>query len=154
MILRKLTGWPTWEWKDPFRELDFVRRELGRLAQGMPGGTLQGPWTGVYPAVNITEDPDNFYIRAEVPGIKADELDISVTGNTLSITGERKPSNDKEDVKYHRRERETGKFSRVISLPGDIDTSKVEASSADGILTVVLPKAEIAKPKQISVKAS
>ncbi|MBW2035652.1 MAG: Hsp20/alpha crystallin family protein, partial [Deltaproteobacteria bacterium] len=85
---------------------------------------------------------------------KADELDISVTGDSLTISGERKIPSEDENANYHRRERESGKFSRVLSLPGQIDTSKVEASTADGIFTVVLPKSEAAKPKQITIKAS
>jgi HSP20 family protein len=154
MIMRRLTGWPTMGWRNPLDELDFVRRELGRLAQGLTGGSIEQPSAGVFPAVNVTEDKDNFFVRAELPGIKADDLDISITGKTVTIAGERKASNEGEGVKYHRRERDSGRFSRVISLPSDIDVSKVEARSTDGILTVVLPKAETTKPKQIKVKAA
>ena len=108
----------------------------------------------MFPLMNVTESKDNYYVRAELPGIKADELDISVTGNTLSISGERKIPSEDEKAQYHRREREAGKFSRIISLPSQVDTKRVEAHCADGILTVVLPKAEEAKPKQIAVKTS
>jgi len=124
------------------------------LTEGLTGRTFREPVAGVFPLMNVTEDSDNYYLRAELPGIKAEDLDISVTGDTLSIAGERKIETENENAKYHRSEREAGKFSRIITLPGQIDTGKVEAGSADGILTVVMPKAEIAKPKQISVKAS
>lgn len=154
MIMRRLTGWPTLEWRDPLRELDFVRRELGRLAQGLTDRTYEQRSAGVFPPLNVTEDKENFFIRAELPGIKADQLDISVTGKSVSISGERKPSKEDENLKYHRRERDTGMFSRVVDLPSDIDVTKVEARAADGILTVVLPKSEKAKPKQITVKTS
>jgi HSP20 family protein len=106
---------------------------------------------GVYPLINLTEDKDNYYVRAEMPGLKADELSISVTANNLSISGERKIASEGENVRYHRREREAGTFSRILGLPGEVDADKVEANHVNGILTVVIPKAETAKPKQITV---
>jgi HSP20 family protein len=104
--------------------------------------------------MNVTEDKDNFYFRAELPGIKADALDISITGENLSISGERKIPAEEENAKYHRREREAGKFSRIISMPAQVDAEKVNAKCADGMLTIILPKAAAAKPRQITVKAS
>ena len=154
MIVRRLTGWPVFDRMNSLRELDFLRRGMDRLAQGLGERFLDGFSAGVFPALNVTEDEDNYYVQAELPGIKAGELDISVTERNMSISGERKPSDDQESFKYHRRERDSGKFSRVISLPTPIDTSKVEASSKDGVLSVVLPKSEAVKPKQISVKPS
>jgi HSP20 family protein len=109
------------------------------------------PQAGVFPLVNLTENKDKYFIRAELPGVKADELDLQVTGNNLAISGERKIAAEDESAKYHRREREAGTFSRMIGLPGEVDSDKVEAKLENGILTVVVPKAEIAKPKQISV---
>ena len=154
MLLRRITGWPTGDWRSPFEELERMRRQMDWLTEGFTGRLYREPIAGVFPLMNVTEDNDNYYIRAELPGIKADELDISVTGNTLSIAGERNITPDNENAKYHRREREAGKFSRIISLPTQIDTGKVEASSSNGVLKVVLPKAEAAKPKQITVKVS
>jgi HSP20 family protein len=107
----------------------------------------------VFPLVNLTEDKDNYYVRAELPGVKADELDIQATANNLAISGERKIAAAAEGARYHRREREAGTFSRMIGLPGDIDTAKVNAQLQNGILTVVVPKAEVAKPKQITVSS-
>ncbi len=144
-------GWPGWGWRVP-TELDRMRREMDRLFEGVTGGLSREPAAGVFPLTNVTEDTKNYYVRAELPGIKANELDISVTGEGISISGERKFASEKKDARYHRREREAGKFSRVISLPGHIDTDKVEANCTDGILTVVLPKQAAAKAKQISVK--
>jgi HSP20 family protein len=114
--------------------------------------SYQRPQAGVFPLINLTEDQNSYYIRAELPGINADELDIQATGNNIAISGERKIAAEQEGSKYHRREREAGKFSRAIGLPGDIDTNKVEAKLENGILTVVVAKAEAAKPKQITVK--
>jgi HSP20 family protein len=124
------------------------------LSESLPGRFLAEPFAGVFPLVNVTEDKDRFLVRAELPGIKPNELEISVAGNNLSISGERKLELQDAGAQYHRREREAGQFSRVISLPAPIDADKVEAHSAEGILTIVLPKAEIAKPKQIAIKTS
>ena len=154
MLFRRVTGWPTWDWTSPFGELERMRRQMDWLNEGLTRGTLRTPSAGVFPLMNVTEDKDKYYVRAELPGLKADDLDISVTGDTLSISGERKlPAEDKK-AQYHRREREAGRFSRIVTIPSQIDTGKVEARCADGVLTVTLPKAEAAKPKQISVKAS
>jgi HSP20 family protein len=104
--------------------------------------------------MNVTEDKDTYYVRAELPGLNAEDLDISVTGDSLSISGERRLVGEDEKAQYHRREREAGRFSRIVALPGEIDTGKVEARCSDGILTVSMPKAEEAKPRQIAVKTS
>jgi len=154
MLLRRTTRWPTWNWTGPFDELDRMRRQMDLLSQGLSRGLWQEPAAGVFPLINVTEDKGNYYVRAELPGFKGDDLDISVTGDTLSIAGERKISPENEKATYHRREREAGRFSRIINLPGQLDTGKVEADCKDGILTVTLPKSEAAKPKQIAVKAS
>ncbi|RLC24890.1 MAG: Hsp20/alpha crystallin family protein [Deltaproteobacteria bacterium] len=151
MLIRRLSGWPEW---DPFEELGRMRREMDRLMEGLTRSLPGDGSAGVFPLINLTEDMDNFYVRAELPGMAADDLEISVTGNSLSISGERKIPVEDENAVYHRREREAGKFSRMISLPSEIDTGKVEAVSTDGLLTITLPKAEAAKPKQITVKAS
>jgi HSP20 family protein len=154
MLLRRLTGWPTGVWRSPFEELEQIRREIDRAYGDLSGRVFRGQIAGVFPLTNVFEDKDNFYVRAELPGIKADELNISVTTDSLSIAGEREIGMEKENARYHRREREAGKFSRVISLPSQIDPEKADARSANGVLTVVLPKAQANKPKQISVKAT
>lgn len=154
MIVRRITGWPTWDWKNPMEELERMRREMERVAGDISGGSFREPAAGVFPLLNVTEGKDVYYVRAELPGIKAEDFDISVTGNNLSISGERKIPVESDKAKYHRREREAGKFSRMISLPAQIDTAKVEARCSEGVLTMVLPKSESAKPKQITVKTS
>ena len=154
MLLRRLTGWPKWEGRSPFEELEQMRRDIDRVFRDLSGRVSGAPVAGVFPLTNLTEDGDNYYVRAELPGIKAEELDISVTGDSLSVSGERKIPMEKENARYHRREREAGKFSRMVSLPSQIDPEKAEARCAEGILTVILPKAEAAKPKQIAVKTS
>ena len=154
MLLRRVTNWPSTSFDSPFDTFERMRRDLDRLYGTLAGDLSKEPGAGVFPLMNVTEDNDRFYVRAELPGIKADELDITVTGDNLTISGERKIPAEGEQVRYHRREREAGKFSRVITLPSQINTDKVEAMSKDGILTIVLPKSEMARPKQISVKTS
>jgi len=154
MILRRISDWPTGGWRSPFEELERMKRQVDRLSEGLAGRFFGEPTAGVFPLITLTEDHDNYYVRAELPGIKAKDLDLSVTGNNLSIAGERKILPEDENANYHRREREAGKFSRVITVPSQVDTTKVEAHSEDGILTVVLPKAESAKPKQITIKTT
>jgi len=154
MILRRVSNWPTWGWRNPFEELERMRRQMDWLSSGLSRNLLDEPAAGVFPPMNVTEDKDGYYVRAELPGLKADELEISVTHDTLSIAGERKIAAEDEKAQYHRSEREGGKFSRIVSLPAQIDADKVEARCADGILTVTLPKAEKAKPRQIVAKSS
>ena len=154
MLLNKIATWPIGNTTNIFDEMERLRRQMDLLVGGLSGELERESVSGVFPLMNVTEDKDNYYIRAELPGFKADDLEISVTGNTMSISGERKLDVDDENAQYHRREREFGKFSRIITLPTQIDTNKVEAHCEDGVLTVTLPKAEEAKPKQITVKAS
>jgi HSP20 family protein len=134
--------------------MENLRRELSRVLESTSRTSDFGPTSGVFPLTNVTEDGESFYLRAELPGVGAEDVDISVTGDSISLSGKRAIPTEDETVKYHRRERESGSFRRMVKLPTAIDTSKVEAKSNDGVLTVVLPKAETAKPRQISVKAS
>ncbi len=152
MMLRRMFDTPAWGWRSPFGELENMRRQLEKFSQEVGRGRVQSPWSGVFPLLNLTEDNDAYHIRAELPGLKAEDVDISVTGNNIAISGERKiPSEDKE-AKYHRREREAGRFSRMLNLPGEVDSSRVEAHLANGVLTMLVPKAEKAKLRQITVK--
>lgn len=151
MIFRRPLYSPTWGLGSAFEELERMRRQLDELSGGFERRPYRVLGSGVFPLINLTEDKDNYYVRAELPGLKANEIGISVTANNLSISGERKIASEGENVRYHRREREAGTFSRVVGLPGEVDADKVEANHVNGILTVVIPKAEAAKPKQITV---
>jgi len=115
-------------------------------------GPYQQPYAGVFPLINLTENKESFVIRAELPGVATGDLDIQATANSLSISGERRIPAENKDAGWHRREREAGKFSRMIALPSEIDPNKVDAGLVNGILTVTIPKAEIAKPRQIAVR--
>lgn len=142
-MISRMFNMPAWGWNSPFEELERMRSQLGRSLS-------RARWSGVFPLINVTEDKECYRVRAELPGLEADNLDISATANSLTLSGERKIAAEK-DAKYHRREREAGKFSRIVSLPNQIEPAKVEAGLVDGVLTVTLPKAESAKPRQIAV---
>lgn len=143
---------PSAGFESAFGELERMRRDMDRLLEGFGSRYFTPQSAGVFPLVNLTEDKNGYYVRAELPGMTADELNISATANTLSITGERKLADEGKNVRYHRREREAGSFSRIISLPGEVDANRVEAGLKNGMLTIHIPKAETAKPRQITVK--
>ena len=151
MIYRRFFNVPTWRFRSPLEELYRMRQQMEQLLDSA-AAPQQREAAGVLPLINLTEGKDNYYVRAELPGVKGDELDIQVTANNLAISGGRKIAAEEEGARYHRREREAGTFSRMIGLPGEVDTDKVEAKLENGILTIVISKAEIAKPKQITVK--
>ena len=150
MFYRRIFGLPSFEMRNPFTELERMRRQMERLYEGF-STPYQRDLAGVFPLTNLTENKDSFFIRAELPGVKSEDLDIQATSNSVSISGERKIPAENE-AKYHRREREAGRFSRIVGLPGEVNPDKVEASLNHGVLTVVVPKAEVAKPRQISVR--
>lgn len=154
MLLRRRTDWPSTGWTSPFEALESMRRQMDWLSSGLSRGVFGETSASVFPLMNITEDKDNFYVHAELPGLKGDDLEISVTGDSLSIAGERKIPEEDEKAQYHRREREAGRFSRIVTLPAQVNADKVEARCTDGVLAVTLPKSEASKPKQIAVKAS
>jgi len=112
----------------------------------------QSFFTGWGPVLDLYQDKDNVYVKAEVPGMKKEEIEISLHQGTLTLSGERKEQQQQQGTDAIRTERFTGRFSRSITLPGPVDGEKVKASYRDGILTVVLPKSEEAKPKQIQIK--
>lgn len=112
------------------------------------------PWAPrTFPALNLWEDEHNVFVEAELPGLKMEDLEVSVLGDELTIHGQRK-SDKSEDAVYHRRERGTGDFTRLIRLPVSINPDQVDASLCCGVLTVKLGKAEQAKPRRIEVKVN
>jgi HSP20 family protein len=107
---------------------------------------------GVFPPLNVTQDENNFYMRAEIPGIDPKQLTITALRNRVTLAGKREIAREHERVSYHRKERAEGSFNRTVTLPVFVDAERVDASYADGILTIKLPKAEEAKPRQIAVR--
>jgi len=152
-MVRRIVDWPLRSGWSPYSEIERLWREMDQLMGAISRQAPGEPQAGVFPLLNITENSDNYYVRVQLPGIKPEDMTISVVGNGLSICGERKTSGQPEDARYHRKERETRAFRRGVTFPTDIDGQKVEAGCKDGILTIVLPKAEEAKPRKVSVKA-
>ena len=138
--------------RNPWADFERMRRELDTLFQG--ASSAAGGRGTVFPALNISEDSANIYVRAEIPGVPASEVEISIEGDTLTIRGERKTCTTNEKYSYHRRELECGKFSRAIALPTKVQEDNVGATAANGIITITLPKAEAVKPKQIKVNVA
>jgi HSP20 family protein len=119
--------------------------ELARSSQLLSG------WT---PAFDVYEDKDNFYVRAELPGMRKEDIDLSMHNGSLSISGERKSDDKLKEAEVYRAERFFGRFQRTITLPTLVAVDKIKAQYQDGILSVTVPKAEEAKPKHIDVKVS
>jgi HSP20 family protein len=139
---------------DPFSGLVSLQESLDRLMQepglglnmGLGGG-------GVFPTLNIFGDEDGMVVRAEVPGVPADKINISVEPRRLTISGERTGAS-REKGSYHRRERRYGEFARTLQLPDELDADKATAECKNGLLTIRIPKAAAAKPRQISVQGA
>ena len=136
--------------------LHQLREEMDRLLTGVLGGRPDGPLCGMFrsqPAANVWEQNDALMVEMEVPGVKSDQLDISVAGGELSVKVNA-PDVTEEGVTYHRRERPVGSFSRIMRLPVEVNADRVEAELHDGVLTITLPKAESAKPRKINVASA
>jgi HSP20 family protein len=133
-----------------------LRDDIDRMLTGVFGPWAEGilPVPGrSQPAVNMWEEADAVVVELELPGLKANQVEISVVGNQLSLKVER-PDLKQQGVTYHRRERPVGSFTRVLRLPAEVDADRVEAELHDGVLTINLPKAESAKPRRIAVTSA
>lgn len=136
--------------------LTNLRDEIDRLfeaplAELARSSQLFSGWT---PALDMYEDKDNVYVRAELPGMKKEDIEVSLHEGNLSISGERRSEEKEENREVHRTERFFGRFQRIVSLPTLVEAEKIKAEYRDGILCITLPKAEQAKPKQINVNIS
>jgi len=136
--------------------LTDLRDEIDRLFEApladlARSSQLLSGWT---PALDLFEDKDNLYVRLELPGMKKEDIDLSLHEGSLSISGERKGEEQLKGAEVYRAERFFGRFQRTVSLPTVVAAEKVKAHYQDGILTVTLPKAEEAKPKHIDVNVS
>ena len=134
----------------PFRDFGRLREDLERFL-GTPYETSTDMW-GWGPAVDLYEDKDQFTVKCEIPGIKKEDLDISVEGNTLSVCGERKYEQEERPGEAYHTERYYGRFQRTITLPQTVNANKVNAAYKDGVLTISLPKTEEGRRKQIPIQ--
>ena len=138
----------------PFGELRSFRGEMDKLwdrffGERPFGKDLSEAWS---PSVDISETEDNLLVKAELPGLEAKDVDVSLSGDLLTIKGEKKKEKEEKDEHHHYIERYAGTFQRSFRLPVDVHTDKVEASFENGVLKVTLPKAEKAKKKAIEIK--
>jgi HSP20 family protein len=114
----------------------------------------QVPVPGLYPPVNVFDQGDAFIVKAEVPGVDPDKIQIEVEDDTLTIRGERAFSEPNRDAAFHRRERSQGQFRRVVRMPGRLAADEAKAQYRDGVLTVTIPKAREARPRRVQVQAA
>jgi len=139
----------------PFaNRFDELRREMDRVLDNFGTGRTRWPHARatVFPAMNVWDAGDTVCVEAEIPGVSKDDLEIFAVGKELTVKGMRPPMEGK--LTYHRQERGTGEFTRVLTLPVEINADKIDAVLDNGVLTVILPKAEAAKRKQITVKTN
>jgi len=139
----------------PTRDLLSIRDEMNRLFDniftGAPErrrGLLEGEWA---PSVDIAETDNDVVVTAELPGVKQDDVDITIADDVLTLKGEKKEEKEVKEKNYHRIERSYGSFQRSVSLPAGVQADKAKATYKDGVLHITVPKAEEAKPKQIKI---
>jgi HSP20 family protein len=146
----ELSTWPG------FGRLTDLRDEIDRLFESpltelARTSNLLSGWN---PALDLYEDKDNLYVKVELPGMKREDIDLSLHEGSLSVSGERKSEQKHEDAEVYRAERFFGRFQRTVTLPTPVAADKVKAQYKDGILNITLPKTEEAKPKHIDVNVS
>ncbi|MES2568420.1 MAG: Hsp20/alpha crystallin family protein [Verrucomicrobiota bacterium] len=135
----------------PFDRLATLRDEMNRLFDISQPSRDTGLFSGWSPAVDIYDDKESFRVVYELPGMKKEDIELTVQDNTLTISGERKVDTERKEGQTFRSERYFGRFQRSVTLPVPVDSGKVKATYQDGVLSIELPKSEEAKPKQIQV---
>jgi len=133
---------------DPMTDMQRLQREMNRLFSG-----AAELYAHDFPAVNVWSGENGLVVTAEVPGIDPEKLDISIVGDSLTLSGVREHVVLKEGESYHRQERSQGRFTRTLQLPFHVDAGKVEAKYEKGVLRITLPRAEVDKPKKIKIKS-
>ena len=138
---------------DASRDLSDIQTQMNRLFDnfmGQPGipGPMERAWA---PAVDVHETKNELVVSAELPGLNEKDIHVAITGDLLTIQGERRGSDEVEDLNHYRRERWYGKFERTLALPMPVETGQVKATYRDGVLTIKLPKVEEVKPKEIKI---
>ncbi len=138
---------------DPFRDLESLQENVNRLFQeSMTRSPHEGPAVKTWaPPVDVISDEDKIVVKAEIPGMKKEDIEIGLTGDTLTIKGERKFEDEEKKECYVRSERAYGKFERSFTIGVPIEASEVKASYKDGVLEVTIPKAEEIRPKKVEV---
>jgi HSP20 family protein len=138
----------------PFRDVVSVQDEMSRLFDDVFGQRpARVQWTdGIWnPSVDVTEDKDSVVVKAEMPGLNKDDIKISVQDSILTLKGEKKQEKEEKETDYHRIERSYGSFCRSFQLPTTVRADKIKANYKDGVLSIILPKTEEVKPKEIPI---
>jgi HSP20 family protein len=134
-------------------ELARLHREMDDLFSTFFGGMPAWAERQVWPSLDVIENDNDITIKAEVPGCKAEDIDISVQGNTLTISGEKKQEKEEKEKGYYYAERSYGSFRRDLSLPSEVEPNRIDASYKEGVLTIKMPKSEKAKAVKVRVKS-
>lgn len=145
---------------EPFQEMMSLRSAMDRVfddafqSLGADGNGNGNSHNVLSLALDVSENANEYIVRASVPGVAEDELDITLDNHVLTISGEFKRAENQRNVRFHLRERRYGKFNRSITLPSAVNEEKIEAVFTNGLLTIRVPKAEVAKPKRITVQSA
>ena len=145
--MSNLTRW------EPIREMMTLREAMDRLFDDAFTRPLSLSGVSTSFAIDMYQTEDDVVVKAALPGLEAEDVDITVTGETLTLRGEYKQETEQKDKNYHIREQRSGSFQRAIMLPTDVQASKAKADFENGILTITMPIAEAVKPKSITIKA-
>jgi len=145
--MSNLTRW------EPVREMMTLREAMDRLFDDAFTRPLSFSGVSAMPAIDMYQTNDDVIVKATLPGLKADDVDITLNGEMLTLRGEFKQENEQKETSYHIREQRSGSFERSLRLPTDVKADKVKADFENGILTITMPIAEEVKPKSITIKA-
>jgi len=153
-MARELTVWRPFRELTPFRDFERMRSEMDRLwSSFFERGTLRGEEGGEWlPSLDVAETKNEIVVKAEVPGLEAKDIDISLSEGLLIIKGEKKQEREEKEENYHLVERSYGTFTRSIRIPNEVQSDKINASYKNGVLKIVLPKSEEAKKKEVKIK--
>jgi len=153
-MARELTVWRPFRELTPFRDFERMRSEMDRLWNSFfERGTLRGEEGGEWlPSLDIAETKNEIVVKAEVPGLEAKDIDISLSEGLLTIKGDKKQEREEKEENYHLVERSYGTFTRSIRIPNEVQSDKINASYKNGVLKIVLPKSEEAKKKEVKIK--
>jgi HSP20 family protein len=141
-------------WRNESLGLSTFRREMERLFEDLTGDGGRHGMERWAPSMDVSETPEALVVKAELPGVDPKDVEISVSGDTLTLKGEKKEEKEEKGKTWHRVERSYGSFVRSVRLPSAVDPDRITAEAREGVLTVMLPKTEKAKTKRIEVKAA
>ena len=145
---------PTTDFWEPFGNIEDIREEMNRMfdtSLRRRGSLFDSAFA---PAIDVVEEKDNYLVKADLPGLSKDDVNVAIQDNFLTIKGERKHEVEKKESNFYHQERVYGQFVRTVELPARVEASKVTANFKDGVLQVTLPKSEEAKPKEIKVSVN